>query len=441
MTRCRGWQRWFVAVVATLMIAAGCGPRGAAAAEPGVAAVFAVDRQGRLHRLDPVTLADVATVFDHRFRPVDPADPNLFWFAAADGATLVRTHSELPLAHATGANQALPTIVATIIDLPGERLQARFRLRGLHGVAGGQLSADGQRLVLYDTGPAPAAPVGARQATWRVYDTATGDRLTTIKTDTAYPGASSRWTVNPAVHRLYRLTRQGATTAVVAHDLTSGKRSGRQSLHRLGGRGAERVLLDGIAVEAQAPPALVLSPDGRDLVVIQADGLALTRLDARSLVVETRLELEPLVATLATTPASPLSAGPLPTGTSDGDPEFEWHPVFAADGRHLFLTGQVTVSPTDPTDRSVPLQRVNLETGAVEAQGQAFSFVVVAVAPDGATLYVYRANLVRAATGRVVAHDGRIERLDAVTLAPLAPPRTGLYPPLVLVPAEEPIVG
>src|SRR5262245_43611568 len=128
------------------------GPGAARATEPGVAAVFAVDGYGRLHRLDPLTLADVPTVFDHHFRPLDPADPNLFWFASGDGATLVRTHSELPLGRATGADLPLPTIIASVVDLPTERVRIRFRLHGLRGVAGGQLSLDGQRLVVYESG-------------------------------------------------------------------------------------------------------------------------------------------------------------------------------------------------------------------------------------------------------------------------------------------------
>jgi hypothetical protein len=237
------------------------------------------------------------------------------------------------------------------------------------------------------------------------------------------------------------LTRQGASIAVVAHDLTSGKRSDRQSLRRLGGQFADPTLLQGIEVEDQTPPALALSPDGGQLAVIQADGLAVTRLDARSLVVESRIELEPLVATLTTVPPNPSPARPLPERAVGSAPEFEWLPVYAADGRHLFLTGRGTVAQGDRPDRNVPLQRVDLETGAVEARSQPFSFVVVAVAPDGASLYVYRSNLVRTDNGRVVIQESRIERLDAETLTPLAPPRTGLYPPLVVMPAEEPPAG
>jgi DNA-binding beta-propeller fold protein YncE len=162
---------------------------------------------------------------------------------------------------------------------------------------------------------------------------------------------------------------------------------------------------------------VAVSPDGRRLAVVHADGAAVTLVDLRNLAVEETVAIG------------------RPTGFVDR--VFGWLPfvpqeaaaknvasgfarmaTFHPDGRHLYVFGYENwKNPSGGEDRrGLGLQLVDLESGEIQAEIPAdANFWVVIPSPDGESVYVAGGT-----PDEVNDTETLVRRFDARTLGPLA---------------------
>lgn len=384
--------------------------------------------QRQLTPLDPQTLADRPEL-----PPISLAAPDAVWMVgagndpsqtyalSADGSTLVDLEPEATMATAPAGTAATPgavqtadqTMVAIVRD--GRTGAIRRRIHPPAAVAYPVLSADGARLVLRQIG-----------AGFYVYDTSSGQLLTTLQTD---PQNWWEGVTDASARDLYLLATSGAPltgavpgpwpTQLLAYDLTTGQIVGRLPLPDVL---AGTWLLQGGPYDALFPtsvtPALALSPDGRQLAIVAADTGAVTLVDTATLTV---------ARTFTPARSSGLAgrllgyAGLVPRpAAAKARPATERHAIFSPDGHSLYLFGetdQLDLAHGTMAAHSLGLQRIALESGAIAASGLPDTLLDRALpAPDGRTLYVFGPTRSPFGAGPL-GPPYRLQRLDAATLA------------------------
>ena len=177
---------------------------------------------------------------------------------------------------------------------------------------------------------------------------------------------------------------------------------------------------EGGSVFHELSPGIAVSPDGRHLALVHADIDRVTLIDAETLRVKGGVALtrpraigERMLRWLGLLP-EPAAAKLLDGRVVQA--------VFAPDGRHLYVfgaEGETGEPGVAPTERGLGLTLIDLETGAIVAEGLADEQLdEVLPAPDGRSLYTLGPTVPwTMAAGEP---DYRLHRLDARTLAPLA---------------------
>lgn len=387
-----------------------CGPIAAGAPSPQPQAYtfyrhrFNPAEETKLVPLDPQTLADQP---DGR-----PLEPGRF---SADGSTWV--DMEYPPGRDVNDPNLNPDEVWIVVrDLQSGVERSRFhpQVTGLISI----LSQDGSRLVLK---PYPPASYPVR-VEWYVLDTTTGQQLAHLKdADTAcFRGGTGLF--DPALQqRVYcpvdpdPEAKGPEPLRLVAYDLESGEKAAEVELPEvlIGGRQTERTVNDQ-PVWAFLEPAVVLSPDGRQLAVVHADTAKVTLIEAQSLTVERTFALNRRTGLLDWfAPAVAQAKGP-----SEGTIR---QAVFSPDGQYLYVFSQeFWVRPEDAPARQ-GLWLVDLTRGDLVAEAlPEFQIQWVRPAPDG-SVYVFGTTDEQMAPYEIRQTSPSILwRLDALTLETLA---------------------
>ena len=315
----------------------------------------AIYRDGGLEflALDPRTLAD------RHDRPAlripDLTYGQFTWTASADGSTIA-------VMQYSGALSTAEDVTIRIVDAPSGAERLRFRTPV--PVEMQYLTADGSRLFAW--GPA-YRPEPQRRFVW---DTADGRLLADVPTQGFLLGAydaSGRRAYGLAAPGLEDVGPRDAT--LVAQDALSGRTLG-------------RVRLAGVMMSERVSPRMAVSADGRRVVVLHADGMALTLVDAPTLrVLWTRL--------LSRAPGVADRSPPRPPG-GQAPEETVWFLQLAPDGRYLYADGierwPIDAGPSSP--RLLGPWAIDLERAEVVADGSGGQDLEPFVlAPDGSALY------------------------------------------------------
>ena len=390
---------------------------------------------------------------------------------SADGSTMV---GQLPRDPRSGPpteqklrEEATEDVVIVVWDGRSGAERTRFTLPIASGsitVRGLRLSQDGSRLVIWVDPrsevfygrPEPDDSLG-----WQVVETATGRLLSNLAVEPNEQWHDQSW-IDPAARRLYRLylpdfvpsyrsddefkpTEPGAAR-LVAHDLDTGAEVGRLELP--GVRGGtwdtgrtvpmdEGVSMSGfgnqLPIVGELRPGVALSPDGRRLAIVHADEEAVTLVDAERLLIDRTIPLarptgigNRLLGLLPLVPRS--AAAKLPTeGTAR-------QALFAADGRHLYVTGNQGETLDDGTwsSRTLPLRVVDLDDGEIVAEEAHDDLFGIRPAADGRSLYAM-ISLPYDGPGEQV--PVLLRRLDPMTLEVQAERRFPGHPFILLRPA------
>lgn len=327
------------------------------------------EAEERLVPLEPETLAELP-----EGKPVRQA------ILSADGSTGVE------IAYPEGrANRDPEDIWIIIYDIESGAERNRF-----HPPAPGivvDLSPDGGQL-LFQPEPAPTAPYPP-VAAWYLLDTNNGEQLAHIQ-DADNACFRQRAYFDPAAQRIYCVVDPALTEAegmepvqLVAYDVESGDIIAETVLPKvlIGDLQNES---DGQPVRAFLEPAVALSPDGRQMVIVHADAEMITLLDAQSLTVASTISLNrssDLGDWFGLRPASALAKGP-----AEG---IIRQAVFSAEGQFLYVFSQeLWVEAEDaPTARGLWLVDLERERFVAEAL-LAYQIQWVRPAPDG-TAYVF----------------------------------------------------
>jgi hypothetical protein len=265
---------------------------------------------------------------------------------------------------------------------------------------------------------------------WKVFDTATGDLITSIPSDEEWGNNFIRQ-VDPVQWKLYRLEQSDSNEVVgdapkqarlIAIDLDSGS-----ELREL----ALPDVLIGSWKDASAPldphtgqpvlhylnPGLALSADGRQLAVVHADENVVTLMDASDLSIERTLSLKAktglfdhLFSFVLLAPATASAKAPVVGATISA--------TYSADGDYLYLGG-TDVIPGDlqSNQEGRGLRVVSLSDG--EYRAQAFDgFEVNQIFPL-ANGQIYLTGIDWGAASKSD-QPYVIARLDGKTLKPLA---------------------
>lgn len=387
--------------VACSPIAAGAPPP---QAQPYTFYRFNPFAENKLVPLDQETLTDQ--------RDGRPLEPGIF---SADSST--RVDVEYPPGRDVNDPNLNPDDVWIVVrDLPTGTERSRFHppVPGLIMA----LSQDGTRLALEPYPPAHYPPI----AEWYVLDTATGQTLAHLKdADTSCFRGTGVFDL-AIQQRVYCVVDPEMTEAtgpepmrLVAYDQESGDKAAEIELPEvlIGGRQSEQMVNDQ-PVWTFLEPAVVLSPDGRQLAVVHADAAKVTLIEAESLTVEHTFALNRRTSLLDWfAPAVAQAKGP-----SEGVIR---QAVFSPEGQYLYIFSQeLWVRPEDaPAERGLWL--VDLTQGDIVAEALLeFQIQWVQPAPDG-SIYVF------GTTDEDLVHyeirptsPSRLWRLDALTLETLA---------------------
>lgn len=349
----------------------------------------------RLVPLDPRTLADGS--------PGDSValdGPGWSSIISADGSTLVTVQVEL-----SAADPHPSEITLVVRDLVAGSDPVTFDLPIAAIGPWARLSRDGSRLVVearpgFEAGSTtPADP-----PEWHVVATKTGEALAVVPSDPDGRYPTETW-IDPEATRLYRLllpTLLDSTgpepAVVVAHDLVTGGEIGRLVIPDvLGGTWDtgrtvpvpyENVYPNTYPVFATLSPGGALSPDGRRLALVHADGDAVTLIDTERFAVERSVPFgsEAGIGTrlMALLPLAPQgAAAKMP---SEGT---RVRAAFAADGRHLYAWGSKTEVDADgtATAEALPLRLIDTDGGDLVAETTPGHLIRVIPAADGSSLY------------------------------------------------------
>jgi hypothetical protein len=261
--------------------------------------------------------------------------------------------------------------------------------------------------------------VPTRFTAWSVYDTATGQLVTTAPA--LAPEGEVWWSwLDPAGRRLYQLLVPGTPrdtaprpVRLVVYDVGGGGEVGQLDLPGVvAGSWTTPASGDRPEIDHLTRPGVALAPDGRRLALARADGTAVTLVDVERLTVERTVALTRragLLAWLGLEPPSVAAKGFFQEAVRVA--------TFAPDGRQLYLTGWV-IEPG--AGRGLGLWRVDLATGQVMAEAlEDEAIVQMAVAPDGHSLYILSTDRPASRWDRF-GTPHRLRRLDAATLTVLA---------------------
>ena len=306
-----------------------------------------------------------------------------------DGETLADDAAEAPIA--LGAGLSGPVVAS------GDGLVLAYG-RGPNTVVLDRATGNEQVIVLEDQSWPVALSVGGlrvvvnlRERTamgveakrWAVVEVATGRVEVTVEGEDGWwqPAA-----VDAGAIRLYRLVAEGGgetaglgAVALVGHDLIHGSEIGRVEVPGVlaGVWGTGRTWESGgyeEEVMAYRVPGLALSPDGRRVAVVYPAGDAVTMIDARSHAVERtvaigekRSAVERLGEWLSVVPREAAAKAE----------EGSWREaVFGVDGESLYVWGVEARAEEVLSREGVGLQRIDLGTGEIAAEGPAGQEVV-----------------------------------------------------------------
>ncbi len=252
------------------------------------------------------------------------------------------------------------------------------------------LSAGGGRLVVWS----PAGGQGRKTCT--VVETATGRVAVRVETGDDW---WNPWVVEEGALRMFRLEAEGAAGQapedgpwpiwLVGHDLVHGSEIGRVAVPGLVAGTWDTGLTEDagaqvLTIMGHRVPGLAVSADGRRVAVVHPEGDVLTTIDARSFVVERSVavvEKRSMVDRLAAwLPLVPRGAA---AKVEEGSVR---QAVFGVDGRWMYVWGTEARAETR-TRTGAGLQRIDVETGEIEASGLDEQEVVRMMPLDGG-LYV-----------------------------------------------------
>jgi plastocyanin len=330
-----------------------------------------------------------------------------------------------PVLSEDGSTLALLGLDGNLVVRDGLLGSERQRFSPLGSVGELRISRDGGRLLAYLV--ADHSEANLATPAWKIFDTSTGELLANV--ENVEPGDPWQlWAVDREVTRLFRLmlgtgtdpTEQGgaaASTRLIAHDLTTGAEVGRLELPEVHAglwRSGEIVAIGDGQEELMREllPGLALSQDGTRLAIAHADSEAVTLIDSTSLAVEQTVtvgaKLSWVDRALAWLPLAPRSA------TAKALEGTTVQAVFGPEGDRLYRFGaRMTVEAGEPVQRPLPLSRIELETGEIEAEADGkIAIERLIPAPDGRSLYA-----AGTAAGGVDGSPFVIQRLEAETLA------------------------
>lgn len=399
-----------LAAFSLLSGAVACGPIAAGASSPQTQAYtfyrhhFNPAEENKLVPLDPQTLADQP---DGR-----PLEPGIF---SADGSTWIEV--TYPPGRDVNDPDLNPDKVWIVShDLPTGTEQHRF-----HPPVSGlivALSQDGTRLALEPYPPAYYPPI----AEWYVLDTATGQTLAHLKdADTSCFRGTGVFDL-AIQQRVYCVVDPEITEAtgpepmrLVAYNLESGDKAAEIELPEvlIGGRQSEQLVNDQ-PVWTFLEPAVVLSPDGRQLAVVHAAAAKVTLIEAESLTVEHTFALNRRTSLLDWfAPAVAQAKGP-----SEGVIR---QAVFSPEGQYLYIFSQELWVRLEDASAERGLWLVDLRQGDIVAEAlPEFQIQWVQPAPDG-SVYVFGTSDEDLVHYEIrPTSPSRLWRLDALTLETLA---------------------
>jgi|SRR5579884_1506887 len=419
-------QRLLVGVALLLLVIPGVAAQGAGHSSPAPPAAPAeslyvsgpISQSNRLTRLDPATLANLPG-----------AALDLSGIVSAAGGTLVVQQTNSP------AGGAL-----VVRDLRTGVVRSRIQSSAMIGYSA--LSADGNRLLVI-SGQQSAGPGLTTIPAWTVYDTATGRQVAAIPDDALGFDVANVYVFqpDPTLRHLYALVvpeqdsgKAGPWPArLVAYDLTTGHVAGRLTLADvLAGSWPTGAVIHQEPVVQDVRPALAISPDGRTLAIVHADGNAVTLVDATHLRVARTVVLAPrrglLARILAWLPLFPQTAE-----AKLGLNGTVRQAAFSPDGQRLYIYGETgTIKPDGTADEhGLGLTVVDLTHGTIEASGLPNIEVDgIILGPDGHDVYATGMIPVPNAT----TPDLRLWRLDATSLRVEATRRFAGYRRVLFLP-------
>ncbi len=260
-----------------------------------------------------------------------------------------------------------------------------------------KLSADGTKLLVSmlsnNSDEQPAWP------DWKVFDTATGEAIDSIRTD---PAGSAKFSmaIDPVAWKMYLLTpgKPGDIAAIapqlaklVVFDLTTGAELGQLNLLnvRIGSwtdPQASAFAANGEPVIDSMTPGIALSPDGHQIAIINANDFEITLVDAASLAVERYVFAQEKTGVFDWV----LSHLPfIPQTASAKTPTIGTTVIasYAADGKHLFIGGneiRLNQNATAPEQFGLGITVVNTNDGAIEGKAfEGFELSTVNALPNG----------------------------------------------------------
>lgn len=347
-----------------------------AAASPGPAASIGLYlQQGpELLPLDASTLADVP--FGTTINVGD---------AALQQAPVILTSRNGAVLTALGYRGS-PGTEVRVVDEQSGAVQASYRIPAGTIVDG--IANDGSQLFGF-SGTSCGDPL-----TWYVWNGHTGQ----LESKTPLHQRSCVPTLyDPTTRRLYVLnqsqiagTRIGPRTpAVIAYDTTSGKVAGRLPLSGVqAGTWWSGRVIKGYQVPEVNGLGFALSPDGKDLAILDGSADRLLLIDAATLQITKTVSLGP--------PVSPLARllgwlGLLP-GVAEAKMEqgVDSDVTFSPDGHRLYTTGDLLQVGRQGKMRvsSLPLRVIDTSSGTAIATGPApLAPWDLQVAPDGSAIY------------------------------------------------------
>lgn len=350
--------------------------------------------------LDPISLTDLANAQTLTFNS-DGEWPELA--LSADGSTFVVIEHQVH--HADG--KAASEVIVIRDGLGGPE---RLRITPTEPVFEPRLTHDGSRLIVAPS--LSCGPNGCGQKIFHVYDTRTGQELTTIR-----GVGTPLWPdlIDPAGRRLYhpfhearqqpdavaRVVTPDTTTGeatdgptsslqIAAYDLTTGAEVARIALPDVAAGSWTGEAVEQVPVFKEMRPAITLSADGTRLAVVDAAAEHITLIDAETLTIE---ETHTLHRSESLGHRILRWLGIAPRTAEAKFVAGKWvSATFTPDGRHLYLSGvELEVGDTieEVTGNGLGLLLIDVATGEITGEaltGQELTEVLPSL--DGRAVYV-----------------------------------------------------